>query len=144
MDINKIRRCVRQFYIRFGDLAFDFGVRKSKMLHRMLRGYGKRMQQHNIDDFSLQHRCNKTNMFILLHRYCNMLHDHATSYNMEVLLCLLLSFERLWNVRDDALTITGTDQNRPEPSRNRPELSRNRPVTDQNQPEPSRYNVVLT
>ena len=43
-----------------------------------------------------------------------------------------------------ALTITGTDQNRAEPSRNRPELSRNRPGTDQEpartEQEPTRTN----
>ena len=77
-----IRRCVRLFHhIRFGDLAFDlvfekaktlccgcftfdFAIsrsiwfekaRKSKMLHRMLRGYSKLMQQHKRDDFSQHH-----------------------------------------------------------------------------------------
>ena len=29
------------------------------MLYRMFRRYGKRMQQHNINYFSLEHRCNK-------------------------------------------------------------------------------------
>ena len=65
MDTNKIRRCVAARCFTF-DLAIGFGVRKSKMLHRMLREYGKRMQQHNIDEFSMQQNV------LLLHQ---MLHS---------------------------------------------------------------------
>ena len=82
IDTNKIRRCVAAVSHSIWRFGVRFGVRKSKMLHGMLCAYGKRMQQHDIDEFSLQHRCNKINMFILLHRCCNMLHGHATSCNM--------------------------------------------------------------
>ena len=54
MDTNKIRRCVASVSHSIWRFDVRFGVRKSKMLHIMLCGYGKRMQQHDMTIF----RCN--------------------------------------------------------------------------------------